>query len=66
MPMPGVLQLAVEDDGIGIGDGRMGGGLNGLRDRLDALDGTLSVVERPGGGTQLTASLPSRMGASSG
>jgi signal transduction histidine kinase len=65
-PRAGRLELAVEDDGIGIGDGRMGSGLNGLRDRLDAMDGTLSVLGRQGGGTRLTASLPTGMGAASG
>ena len=52
------LTVRVADDGQGdarIGDG---GGLFGLRDRVRAVDGELTVDSRPGHGTTLTAQLP--------
>jgi signal transduction histidine kinase len=55
---PGGLELVVEDDGIGGAGTRSGGGLLGLRDRLDTLGGTLFVGARTGGGTRLAAWLP--------
>jgi signal transduction histidine kinase len=55
---PGELALAVEDDGVGVGERQAGSGLTGLRDRLDAMGGTLDISERPGGGTRLTAIVP--------
>ena len=53
------ISLLVDDDGVGGADPRRGGGLRGLRDRLDALGGTLTVAARAEGGTRLTASVPS-------
>ena len=47
----------VEDDGVGGAD-EGGGGLRGLADRVQALDGTLSVESPPGGGTRLRAEIP--------
>ena len=35
-----------------------GSGLRGLADRVEALDGQLSVVSPPGAGTTVTAELP--------
>lgn len=35
-----------------------GGGLSGLRARVEALDGTLTVTSPPGGGTTVRAELP--------
>jgi PAS domain S-box-containing protein len=53
------LQLAVEvrDDGRGGAD-PAGSGLVGLRDRVDALGGTLTLVSPPGRGTVVRAVLP--------
>ena len=53
------LQLAVADDGRGF-DPETGsdGGLLGLRDRIHALGGTVTLASAPGSGTRITASLP--------
>jgi signal transduction histidine kinase len=52
-------QLVVEiaDDGPGGADPN-GGGLTGLRHRVEALDGTLYVASPPGAGTTIRAELP--------
>ncbi len=55
----GVLTVEVRDDGVG--GARLDGGgtgLAGLRDRVDALEGTFAVTSPPGGGTTLRAKLP--------
>jgi signal transduction histidine kinase len=54
----GMLRAVVSDDGRGGADPMAGTGLRGLRDRVDALDGTLDVHSPPGEGTRLTAELP--------
>jgi signal transduction histidine kinase len=60
---PARLCLRVRDDGRGgarpgpVGGGT-GTGLRGLRDRLDAVDGTLSISSPHGGPTVVTARLP--------
>ena len=50
--------VTVEDDGVGgaVPDG--GTGLRGLRDRVEALAGSLEIVSPPGGGTRLVATVP--------
>jgi signal transduction histidine kinase len=53
----GHLDVEVGDDGAGGADLR-GSGLQGLRDRVSAVDGTLDVESAPGGGTVLRARLP--------
>jgi signal transduction histidine kinase len=35
-----------------------GSGLTGLRRRVEALDGTLTIASPPGGGTRIHAELP--------
>jgi len=52
-----VLVVEVADEGPGGAD-PAGGGLTGLRHRVEALDGTLSVVSPSGGGTTIRAELP--------
>ena len=52
------LSIEVEDDGIGGADPRSGSGLRGLADRLAALDGTITVVSPIGGGTRISAQIP--------
>ena len=52
------LRIEVEDDGIGGADARSGSGLRGLADRLAALDGTMTIVSPVGGGTRLSALIP--------
>ncbi|MET8851377.1 sensor domain-containing protein [Amycolatopsis sp. NPDC004625] len=54
---PDVLSLEVHDDGRGGADGA-GSGLDGLRRRVEALDGTLSVTSPAGGPTRILAELP--------
>jgi PAS domain S-box-containing protein len=54
----GFLRVEIGDDGTGGADERPGSGLQGLRDRIAAVNGTLSIVSRPGGGTILRARLP--------
>jgi signal transduction histidine kinase len=54
---PGTLRVQVSDDGRGDAD-PAGSGLTGLRHRVEALDGRLTVVSPPGGGTTLLAELP--------
>jgi signal transduction histidine kinase len=54
----GLLHLDVSDDGVGGADLMGGTGLRGLRDRVEALDGQLSVVSAPGEGTTVTAEIP--------
>jgi signal transduction histidine kinase len=53
-----VIELAVRDDGVGGADPTRGSGLVGLRDRVEALGGTMSVASSPGEGTSVTATIP--------
>jgi PAS domain S-box-containing protein len=55
---PGVVTVAVGDDGAGGARLEGGSGLRGLADRVAALDGGLTVHSPPGGGTTVTAELP--------
>jgi signal transduction histidine kinase len=59
-----VIRLAVRDDGDGGSDPARGSGLVGLKDRVEAIGGALSVRSRPGEGTALIAELPARPGQS--
>ena len=52
------LSIEVDDDGIGGADPRSGSGLRGLADRLAALDGTITIVSPVGGGTRISAQIP--------
>ena len=56
----GNLTFTVTDDGAGFDTAstRHGTGLQGMADRLAALDGALDVRSRPGRGTTLTGQLP--------
>jgi signal transduction histidine kinase len=56
--LDGVLELEVRDDGVGGADVRRGSGLIGLRDRVEALGGTISVVSPVGDGTTMYVQLP--------
>jgi signal transduction histidine kinase len=53
----GVLALVVRDDGCGGAD-FSGSGLDGLRRRVEALDGTMEVTSPPGGPTTVLAEFP--------
>ena len=52
-----VLQMIISDDGRGIGT-RRGNGLTGMRERVEAVDGVLSIDGGRGIGSQLTVSVP--------
>ncbi len=52
------LRLAIRDDGIGGADPARGSGLTGLRDRIEAVGGTLDVTSPAGGGTTLLIKIP--------
>jgi PAS domain S-box-containing protein len=54
----GAIVAEVADDGIGGASTTAGSGLRGLADRLDALDGTLSVDSSAGEGTTIRARVP--------
>jgi signal transduction histidine kinase len=54
----GDLVLSVRDDGVGGADTARGSGLVGLRDRVEALGGSIRVASRSGEGTKITAELP--------
>jgi signal transduction histidine kinase len=54
----GSLALVLRDDGVGGADPSRGSGLIGLRDRVEALGGTISVASPPGEGTVLDVRLP--------
>ena len=53
-----MLRLRVQDDGAGGADPAGGSGLMGLRDRIEALGGTLTLQSPPGSGTALGVELP--------
>jgi PAS domain S-box-containing protein len=52
------LDVEVGDDGVGGADLTSGTGLQGLRDRIAAVNGTLDIDSRSGTGTVLRARLP--------
>jgi signal transduction histidine kinase len=55
---PDGLHVRVADDGEGGASIEPGGGLAGLRDRVEALRGQLDVVSSPRGGTVVHAAIP--------
>jgi signal transduction histidine kinase len=57
-----VVRLSVSDDGAGGVDPAHGPGVVSLRDRVEAVGGTLIVQSRPGEGTRLIAELPAVSG----
>ncbi len=56
----GRLTFEVTDDGAGFDTGAvsMGTGLQGIVDRLDTVDGTISIDSRPGAGTTVSGTIP--------
>ena len=54
----GALTLSISDDGIGGADPSRGSGIIGLKDRVEALGGTIAVVSPPGHGTTLHVQIP--------
>ena len=57
----GCLHLSIRDDGAGGADPARGSGLIGLRDRAEALGGSLEVSSPPGEGTLILVQLPLRL-----
>ncbi len=53
-----LLRLSVTDDGNGGASAGSGSGLVGLRDRVEALSGELTVTSTPGEGTRISATIP--------
>jgi signal transduction histidine kinase len=53
-----ILHLTVSDDGVGGAEPLRGSGLVGLKDRVEALGGTLMLHSPPGVGTVLRVELP--------
>jgi signal transduction histidine kinase len=56
----GVLRLSMRDDGVGGADPAAGSGLIGLKDRVEAIGGTILVESPPGAGTSVLVELPVR------
>jgi signal transduction histidine kinase len=54
----GQAVVLIDDDGIGGASATIGGGLSGLRDRIEALGGRFALESPPGGGTHLRAEIP--------
>ena len=52
------LEITVSDDGSGGASAAPGGGLAGLAQRVEALDGFFGIVSTPGEGTTVWAELP--------
>jgi signal transduction histidine kinase len=52
------LLLEIRDDGVGGADPTGGSGLLGLRDRVEALGGSIRIQSQPGNGTSITVELP--------
>src|SRR5919197_5078333 len=53
-----MLCLSVVDDGVGGADPSGGSGLIGIKDRVEALGGTIDVASPPGAGTRLEVEIP--------
>jgi signal transduction histidine kinase len=62
---PDVAVVHVADHGPGGADPARGSGLSGIRDRVEALGGTLSIDSPPNGGTRLQARIPTARSAAS-
>jgi len=62
-PRDDVLVVEVADDGCGGAEPASGSGLGGLRDRVEALDGSFDVHSPRGQGTRIRAELPLAIGA---
>ena len=54
----GALHVEVVDNGVGGAVEQPGSGLEGLRNRVAAMDGALHVASPPGIGTRIVASIP--------
>jgi signal transduction histidine kinase len=59
----GLLHLIVADDGVGGAKETEGLGLQGLRDRVEAVGGTIAIDSPVGNGTRLEMSIPAPLAA---
>jgi signal transduction histidine kinase len=55
------LYLSIRDDGIGGADSRKGSGIIGLKNRIDVLDGKMTVNSPVGSGTAIDLTIPLAM-----
>jgi PAS domain S-box-containing protein len=53
-----IVELAIRDDGVGGADPERGSGLIGLRDRVEALGGTIEIASALGHGTSVVVTIP--------
>jgi signal transduction histidine kinase len=60
------LRLAIRDDGAGGADPREGSGLLGLRDRVEALGGSIEISSPAGRGTNIVVDLPLELDLTAG
>ena len=60
------VEVVVKDDGVGGADLAGGSGLQGLEDRVGALDGCVDIDSPPGGGTTVMATIPLTATAATG
>jgi signal transduction histidine kinase len=58
----GAVELTARDDGRGAAELKPGHGLSGLRERIEAMGGTVEIEARKGTGLTLRALLPRRAG----
>ncbi len=56
------LRLSIHDNGLGGADPARGSGLAGLKDRVEALGGTLDLISPVGHGTSLVVTIPIETG----
>ena len=56
----GMLEVSIRDDGVGGAYPVQGSGLAGLRDRVEAVGGTITIESPVGEGTLLHVSFPTR------
>jgi signal transduction histidine kinase len=58
-----VLEVEIVDDGMGGATESVGSGLEGLRDRIEAIGGKFEIDSPPGRGTRITATIPATAAA---
>jgi signal transduction histidine kinase len=54
------ITLTVEDNGIGITELKFGFGLNGIKERMETLQGEISIIALPGRGVKVVCLIPVR------
>jgi signal transduction histidine kinase len=64
--LDGGLRISIRDDGVGGADPGAGSGLVGLRDRVEALGGSIEIISPPSRGTHLIVRLPLKLDLNAG